>query len=187
MRIAYPSKATLDALFYYQPDTGKLIGKTRRGAMPAGSEAGSLKASRRGLRHRTVCVGGQDCLVHRAIWIMVHGSIPDEAEIDHEDGDGLNNRLLNLKLVTHQGNQRNRSVGSNNKSGCMGVYRRGFHWIASIRHNGKTVSLGKFRDKAKAIASRKAAERRFGYHPNHGKVRPGYEPAEPSWKDFFWA
>jgi hypothetical protein len=110
---------------------------------------------------------GRNVMAHRVIWKMVYGD--DPLEIDHIDGDPTNNRLSNLRSVTRQDNVRNvrRKVG--NKSGCTGVhYRRGY-WIASIRHDGRQIELGYFKDKQLAIASRKSAERQFGYHPNHGR------------------
>jgi hypothetical protein len=59
-----------------------------------------------------------DCkrpLVHRVVWEMHNGQIPDGLEIDHIDRNPLNNRIENLRLATSQENKRNR-------------YSRGFSW-----------------------------------------------------------
>ena len=47
------------------------------------------------------------CSVHRAVWETFNGPIPKGMEIDHIDGDSFNNKLSNLKLVTHAENTRN--------------------------------------------------------------------------------
>jgi len=45
--------------------------------------------------------------VHRAIWETFNGPITGEFEIDHDNTDRTDNRLSNLKLVTHKMNMRN--------------------------------------------------------------------------------
>ena len=43
-------------------------------------------------------------------------------------------------------------------------------WKASIVHNRKDIFLGYFTHKEDAIKARKAAERKYGFHENHGRV-----------------
>ncbi len=38
--------------------------------------------------------------LHRDLWVAVHGGIPDGFEVDHKDGDTLNNIADNLQLLT---------------------------------------------------------------------------------------
>lgn len=45
--------------------------------------------------------------VHRAIWETFNGPITGGLEIDHDNTDRTDNRLSNLKLVTHKMNMRN--------------------------------------------------------------------------------
>jgi hypothetical protein len=79
-------------------------------------------------------IGGQDYYrvqlnkkiyhVHRIIWEMFNGEIPEGMEIDHEDLNKVNNKIDNLRLVTKQINCRNRSLRKDSTSGINGVFRR---------------------------------------------------------------
>ena len=106
---------------------------------------------------------------HRAAWAIVHGAWPDE--IDHINGDPSDNRLSNLRNVSHAGNQKNMKRPSNNTSGVSGVFwctgmRR---WDAEIHVGGRRVWLGGFETREQAMIARKAAEKVAGYHENHGR------------------
>ena len=70
-------------------------------------------------------------------------SVPKGYEIDHINGNGLDNQRSNLRLCTHQENMRNRPKNKN-KSGYKGVYRNHAKWHAAIKHNGKKIYLGNF-------------------------------------------
>lgn len=175
----------LNEMFFYDPDTGVLTWKIRpshhfpdlrsfktMNAKLAGKEAGAVVSGYRLINHK-----GTPHKAHRLIWIMVHGCIDDSLSIDHIDGNGLNNRISNLRLVSHKENLKNQRLRSSNTSGVTGVSfvkARGL-WEAHIGGgNGKKKSLGHFASKADAIAARKKAEIKLGYHKNHGKPR-GYE------------
>lgn len=104
-------------------------------------------------------------LVHRVIWEMVHGPIPDGCEIDHKDTDPANNAVSNLRLASRTANCQNRSKQSNNRSGYKGVcWNKGKNkWHAQIWDNGKKVHVGYFTDVLVAAAAyAKAAEQYHG-------------------------
>ena len=92
----------------------------------------------------------------------------------HEDSNGLINKWTNLRLASHTENQRNKRLFGNNTSGCTGVYwhKSNNRWQPSISVNGKSIYLGRFIDRFDAICARKSAERKYGYHVNHGVSRP---------------
>ncbi len=109
---------------------------------------------------------------HILAWLYVHGVYPS-LQIDHIDGDGLNNKLNNLRDVSHSVNQRNTVIRKTNTSGIQGVQwesdRR--RWTAKIHINGVQIRLGSFIDKSEAIRVRKEAEKEHGYSPAHGRPK----------------
>lgn len=111
----------------------------------------------------------QSILAHRAAWAMHYGVWPS-SQIDHINGDRTDNRIQNLREATATENNRNMRLSSRNTSGTVGVHRSRRLWVARICDQGKIVHLGSFRDFGDAVAARKAAEERYGYHANHGRA-----------------
>lgn len=111
--------------------------------------------------------GGKRVLyLHRAI---MHP--PLGMQVDHVNGDGLDNRRCNLRVVTATENQRNKRRNRNNASGVSGVSyaTRDRTWIAAIKVGGKGHILGHFKEFDDAVAARRAAEIEHGFHQNHGR------------------
>lgn len=84
--------------------------------------------------------------LHRFIWELLNGPIPDDMTIDHRDRDGLNNAGANLRLATHQQQNLNKGKQANNSSGFVGVsYRNDCgKWRTCVMADGRTKSLGHF-------------------------------------------
>lgn len=59
----------------------------------------------------------KNCRLHRLIWLMVNGPIPDGMVIDHIDRVSSNNKVSNLRAVTPSVNQINTAAQCNNKTG----------------------------------------------------------------------
>ena len=81
--------------------------------------------------------------LHRLILSRVLGRpLEPGEEVDHIDGNGLNNRRSNLRLSTHRQNMQNRGVASNNASGLKGVYFDKAHrkWRAEIKTPSRAIS-----------------------------------------------
>lgn len=155
-----PTQAQLKELYDYDPDTGFLFRKKRKVRQEYRAKAGS---------YIKVHLGDKWYCGHRIIWMMVYGHWPDE--IDHINGNRTDNRLCNLRNVTHHENTRNLCKSKNNTSGVTGVHWCAYHekWAARIKVDYKLLYLGNFSNKEDAITARKAAEVKYGFHQNHGR------------------
>lgn len=73
-------------------------------------------------------------------------------DIDHKDGNGLNNQISNLRLCNKTQNGGNRKISINNTSGYKGVSkkRNAKKWESSIKYNQKSIYLGLFSNKIDA-------------------------------------
>lgn len=115
---------------------------------------------------RTDWTGGAD---RGRVDIYLHhfviGAVPKGAQVDHINGDTLDNRLCNLRIATSTQNNANSTRRKDNTSGFKGVY---FHkqrkkWCARVHVNHKTISLGMFLDVQDAArAYDVAAKKHFG-------------------------
>jgi hypothetical protein len=84
-------------------------------------------------------------MVHRIIWEMHNGEIPDKMQIDHIDRDPLNNNIENLRLATQSQNQINSTMPKNNTTGFKGVLATpNGKFQARLGYKGKKLYLGLF-------------------------------------------
>lgn len=148
-----PTPDVLRQLLDYDPATGKLYWKPRpfdMFATPrsfgiwntrfAGKEAfTAIKGS--GYLHGKIF--GRLHLAHRVIWAISTGAWPIN-QIDHRDGDRLNNAIENLRESNHSQNMHNQSNRVTNKSGYKGVSwdKKGNKFRAQISVNSKKIHLG---------------------------------------------
>jgi len=155
----------LKELFIYDPDSGIFTRKiTLNNRAIAGSSPGSL--NKKG--YMRTSIDYKEYYLHRMAWLYVYGIMPDE--IDHDDGYKDNNRIINLKDVSHGDNLKNIRIPSDNTSGHIGVgwHKQAEKWVASIYINRKSLHLGLFDKKTEAIKARKDAEKKHRFHENHG-------------------
>lgn len=87
-------------------------------------------------------------LMHRVIM----GLTDPKIQVDHKNGNGLDNQRENLRTATGRQNQYNQGIHRNNTSGFKGVYwqKSARKWRAFIKVRGKQVHLGLFDDPQKA-------------------------------------
>lgn len=81
-------------------------------------------------------------LLHRVLLGVNDGSI----QVDHKDGNRLNNKRDNLRITDVGGNSQNLAVRSDSKTGIRGVYYREDRdkYIAEITTYGKKYRIGSF-------------------------------------------
>ena len=141
--------------------------------------SGSRKGMQAGCAHNTkgksyinLKVSGTSYLAHRLAFLYVTGRMPVN-EVDHINGNGLDNSWRNMRDVTRSENGQNQKLFSTNKSGITGVryIKSRNKWRAIIMSNGSSRYLGDFKDKFNAICARKSADAALGFHPNHGAER----------------
>ena len=116
---------------------------------------------------RTVWIGGGRfrIFMHREIL-----DAPTNMQVDHIDGDGLNNMRENLRLATSSQNCHNHRISLRNTSGFKGVsrHKKSDKWRAYIRFQGRQIWLGLFDTPEEAAAAYAAASEKF--HGEFGRL-----------------
>ncbi len=101
---------------------------------------------------RTLYVSKNKYTLQRMHRLILGLNYKDGKICDHINGNGLDNRQSNLRIVTSQQNSFNRKVGTGFVSAHKGVYwsSREDKWKASITIDGKFFHLGYFVDEIEA-------------------------------------
>ena len=175
-----PSQEVLRQLLDYDPETGSLRWKERSRYWFATDRSHSTwnarfvgKPALAAMDSSGYLVGwvlSQHCRAHRIIWKLQIGT--DAVGVDHINGDRSDNRWVNLREAAPSENMKNMKRNASNTSGAMGVsyHKNRGKWHVSIRADGVVVHLGNYADYDEAVAVRKAAEVKHGFHRNHGRT-----------------
>lgn len=156
----------LKSILDYNPENGIFTWKFNRSKLAKiGCIAGTI--DKRG--YIVIGVNQKNYKAHRLAWLYVYGEFPPK-QIDHINHDRTDNRIANLRIVSNQENQKNKTKQINNTSRVTGVgwHKASNKWCARISVNKKYIHLGLFTDINEAIAARKQAELYYGFHANHG-------------------
>lgn len=114
--------------FEYSPDSPSGLTRIKSVSGSNGSKLGKLGSCG---HKRTRSCGAQSWMikfknrnaqVHRVIWQLINGEIPAGFVVDHIDGNSLNNKISNLRVVSQAENSRNTRKDKDNTSGITGVY-----------------------------------------------------------------
>lgn len=178
-----PPVEELRQLIDYDPETGRMTWKWRpRSLFDSDRIWASWNTKWAGMpalrsRYPNGYLGGrlfnENFMAHRVAWALGTGKWPED-EIDHLNHDKADNRLANLRVASKQQNTRNMPLMRHNTSGVTGVYwhtnnHGWWRWVAIIQVDKKRIRLGNFHTKEEAIAARRAAEIKYGFHENHGR------------------
>ena len=156
----------LKKLFNYDDKTGLLTRSSRRCGVNINTPVGTIMKGHGYLRTR---IDNKGYLVHRLIWLYVYGAFP-YGQIDHINGIRLDNRISNLRDVSKKENLINKRIYSNSNTGITGVHWHKQHrkWAAVICKNGRRKHLGLFNNIEDAKKCRDEANKKYGFHFNHG-------------------
>ena len=172
----------------YNPETGELTRKalTERPARWnkrfANKPAGTILKNKNGDgRYIYVYVESKMYPAHRLAWTIYYGQ-PPEGYIDHINGNGLDNRIENLRCVDAIGNAKNRKRSPFTSSGISGVVwvESQQKWQVTVTDGGKQIIIGLYADFFEAACARKSAEPLYGYHANHGRENNNPQPKQRS-------
>lgn len=173
----------LNECFEYDAKTGLLTWKIRpqnhfrtsRGwkifnRLYAGNKAGTEFPDGR-TSYCMIGINGKRYSAHQIAYAMFYGEWAGR-DIDHINGNGIDNRIENMRPVEHTYNLRNQRMYNNNTSGMNGVclHKPTGKYAASIQILNKRIHLGLFSSKEDALAARLTAEQGHGFTKRHGRL-----------------
>ena len=153
----------LRSVLHYEPETGIF---TRKASTSNRVKVGDIAGCPNGDSYLQIRLQSRKYLAHRLAWLYMYSNWPND-QIDHINRIRTDNRITNLRDVSHKQNQQNASKRSDNTSGYPGVswYKLDSKWAAWIRHNQKLIHLGCYDTIEEAVAARKAGELKYwGHH-----------------------
>lgn len=171
------TKEYLKSVVFYDQDSGQMTWKKRpvwhfktNSAWLTWNKryAGKPAVTIDGKGYRVISINTKRYLVHRLVWLYVYGVWPKI--IDHINGIKTDNRLCNLRNVSHGENHKNMKKAKNNTSGVTGVYfnKNRNLWCAQMKHNGVTYHIGSSKVFEEAVKMRKNEEAKLNFSKRHG-------------------
>jgi hypothetical protein len=155
------------SLLEYNPKTGEVTRKVDVSNSKAGTVVGCVSNG-----YLVVRIDDVLFRVHRVAWLLFTGRWPKH-QIDHINQDKTDNRISNLREVTHKENQRNRSMSKYNTTGVTGVslHEPTGKFRAYITLNRVQIHLGLFASSEAAAEARRRAEMYYGFSSLHGRAK----------------
>ena len=139
LRKAALTQERLKKFYLYDPQTGIFERIKRMGGHLPNKVAGYKNPN----GYIYIQMDGKNYRAHRLAWLYVYGEFPKN-HIDHINKIKDDNRIENLRDVTHKVNIQNTCKPRTNTSGIKGVtwIAKKNKWLASIKHFGKSIHLG---------------------------------------------
>lgn len=107
--------------------------------------------------------------IHRLVALAFIPNPDVKPCVDHVFNNKIDNRVEVLRWCTHEENNRNQQISSNNTSGFKGVswHKSSQKWQANIKIDGISIHLGLFETKEEAATARRTrANEAFGVFTN---------------------
>ena len=144
----------LKELAHYDPATGQFVLRQHRKGTTR--KIGDVLGSKKKPGYLEACFDQRIYLLHRLAYFYMTGEVPQI--IDHINGNGMDNRWDNLRLVTHQQNMENiKKMRPDNTTGYRGVHKWHGKYRAKIVVNKKQIHLGTFSTAEEAAKAYEAA------------------------------
>jgi hypothetical protein len=161
---------------FYITDDFKLFRKTTIACnLKDGTEAGWLDGN-----YRRVRVNGKSQLVHRVIFLMLHGYLPEV--VDHINGDTLNNHSDNLRDSDKKKNRWNSRGNKGTCTGVKGVYSDRGRYKALVTFKRDRYYLGMYstiEEAAKVVEDKyKELQKEFSFHFRNNRGKDNNDPSK---------
>lgn len=160
--------------FRYEPKTGLLFYKEKINILKEiGEQVGNKTSKSTGNQQTSYLKFGynnKEYSVHRLCFIIHNNCyIGKDLMIDHVDGNGLNNKPKNLRVVSNAENCKNRARYKSNSTGVSGVHMQRGKYRAEVRTKGERHRLGYFETLEEAEIAVIAKRKELGFNKNHGR------------------
>ena len=143
-----PSLEVVQRYLSYDPLTGRWTwANTFNNRIVKGKTAGTVTK----YGYLKIKVVDSVYMAHRLAWLWCYEQDPVGLEIDHIDGNRLNNAIDNLRVATTKQNSFNSKTY--NALGLKGVSKSGSKYRARIRFNNKCLHIGVFNTALDAAAA----------------------------------
>ena len=94
---------------------------------------------------------GRKVLYHVIVWILSTGKdIPQGMDIDHINGNKIDNRIDNLRIVTHRVNMQNRKTHRAGRLVGATYLKERNYWRSDIRIDKKNITIGYYKTEQEA-------------------------------------
>jgi hypothetical protein len=136
----------LKSILNYNPETGIFTWRKKPSKQ---INIGSIAGTKNHYGYVEICVDSKKYQSHRLAWLYVHGFGPEQ-QIDHINGDRSDNRICNLRDVSHTVNNCNQKIHREGKlPGCT-FLSRVKKWQAQVKINGQCKYLGCYKTQQEA-------------------------------------
>jgi hypothetical protein len=135
-----PSLEYIRSVLDYDPETGIFKWKARvANCLHPGAIAGHIRDD----GYRVIKFNHKALKAHRIAWLLTYGEWPKQ-DIDHINGIPGDNRICNLRDISHRMNGCNRKENREGKLAGASYHKKARKWAAQLKVKDKVIHLGLF-------------------------------------------